>query len=306
MIVNNQNLEHLFRSFKTISLQSLNDTEVRWPKIAMLVPSTTSQTDYGWLNNLPSMKEWLGERQVESLSSSNYSIRNRTFELTVSVPRENIEDDQIGLFSPMFQLMGESVAQSPDEIIFDLLLRGFQEKCYDGKPFFSDAHPIGKKRFSNFGNKKLTRLELRSAITQMQTLANDQGRPLRLFQVDGAARKPLLCVGPSNRSNALEIIGVSTLPQGGANPDYGVAEIVVLPELIGDFADYWFMMDVTRAFKPMILQRRKEPEFVRKDSSTDDNVFNQREYVYGFDDRKNSGYGLPQLAYGSTGEQAGA
>lgn len=306
LLINNANLEHLFRSFKAISLQSFNDTEVRWPKIATLVPSTTAQTDYGWMNQIPSVREWIGERQVQNLSTSTYSIRNRDFELTVGVDRNSIADDQIGIFSPMLQMMGESVARAPDELIFDLLVRGFEEKCYDGKAFFAANHPVGRKAFSNMGTGKLTRQELRNAITQMQTLVNDQGRPLRLFQIDGSARKPLLCIGPANRSNALDIIGVSTLPQGGTNPDYGTAEIVVLPELVGDAADNWFLMDVTRAIKPMILQRRKEPEFVRKDDVRDDNVFNQRQFIYGFDSRMNAGFSFPQLAYGSTGSTAGA
>ena len=36
----------------------------------------------------------------------------------------------------------------------------------------------------------------------------------------------------------------------------------------------------------------------------DDNVFFEKKYIYGVDSRDNAGYGLWQLAYGSTGEEA--
>lgn len=51
--------------------------------------------------------------------------------------------------------------------------------------------------------------------------------------------------------------------------------------------------------KPLIYQRRKDFEFVAKDRITDDNVFNNKEFVYGADARSNVGFGFWQQAYGS-------
>ncbi|SNS86796.1 Mu-like prophage major head subunit gpT [[Luteovulum] sphaeroides subsp. megalophilum] len=61
----------------------------------------------------------------------------------------------------------------------------------------------------------------------------------------------------------------------------------------------WFLLDVTRALKPMILQKRKDFEFVSKDKLTDENVFNNKEFIYGADARANVGYGFWQFAWGS-------
>lgn len=61
----------------------------------------------------------------------------------------------------------------------------------------------------------------------------------------------------------------------------------------------WFLLDTRRPLKPLILQVRKEPEFVSKDKSTDDNVFMSDELLYGVDDRKNVGFGFWQMAFGS-------
>lgn len=61
----------------------------------------------------------------------------------------------------------------------------------------------------------------------------------------------------------------------------------------------WFLLDVTRAIKPIILQKRKDFEFVAKDKVTDDNVFDMKEFRYGADARGNTGFGFWQMAWGS-------
>ncbi|GHU32363.1 hypothetical protein FACS189497_13900 [Betaproteobacteria bacterium] len=38
-------------------------------------------------------------------------------------------------------MMGQDAALHPDSLLFDLIRRGGTEKCYDGRPFFSDSHP---------------------------------------------------------------------------------------------------------------------------------------------------------------------
>jgi len=61
----------------------------------------------------------------------------------------------------------------------------------------------------------------------------------------------------------------------------------------------WYLLDTTRVMKPVILQKRKNYNFVSMDKETDENVFMRKEYIYGVDARLNAGYGLWQLAYAS-------
>lgn len=61
----------------------------------------------------------------------------------------------------------------------------------------------------------------------------------------------------------------------------------------------WFLIDASRALKPIILQKRKDFEFVAKDRVNDDTVFNNREFQYGADARANVGFGFWQFAWGS-------
>jgi phage major head subunit gpT-like protein len=61
----------------------------------------------------------------------------------------------------------------------------------------------------------------------------------------------------------------------------------------------WFLIDTSRALKPIILQKRKDFQFVAMDKETDVNVFNNKEFVYGTDARANAGFGFWQFSWGS-------
>ena len=79
------------------------------------------------------------------------------------------------------------------------------------------------------------------------------------------------------------------------------AELLVVPELAAN-PEQWFLLCTKRPVKPFIFQNRRKAQLVAKDSPTDDNVFMKKEFIYGVDARCNAGYGLWQLAFGSTGE----
>jgi len=61
----------------------------------------------------------------------------------------------------------------------------------------------------------------------------------------------------------------------------------------------WYLIDDSRALKPLIFQMRRKASFTPKTKLDDDNVFERNEYVYGVDGRWNVGFGLWQLAYAS-------
>ena len=59
------------------------------------------------------------------------------------------------------------------------------------------------------------------------------------------------------------------------------------------------MVDRSKPILPLIYQLRKEPEFVAKANKEDDNVFMDKQYLFGVDYRGAFGYTLWQLAYAS-------
>ncbi|WP_343545502.1 Mu-like prophage major head subunit gpT family protein [Sphingomonas paucimobilis] len=110
--------------------------------IATEVPSTTSKEEYGWLGQVPGMREWLGDRVVQNVALHDYTIKNRDFELTIGVPRNAIKDDNYGVYAPLFQEMGRSTTAHPSQLCYPLLKAGFTSLCYDGQYFFDTDHPV--------------------------------------------------------------------------------------------------------------------------------------------------------------------
>ena len=218
MIINQATLAAIYKSFRTIFNEAFQGVEPMYERVATTVPSTVREETYAWLGNFPKLREWIGDRHVKSLSAYGYSIKNKDWESTVEVDRNDIEDDAIGVYSPLFAEMGRAARAHYDELIFGLLPLGFSTLCYDGQYFFDTDHPVGGSSVSNNG--------------------------------------------------------------GGT----GTA---------------WYLLDTTRAIKPLIIQIRRAPEFVRLDRPTDENVFRRRKFLYGVDCRDNAGFGLWQLAYAS-------
>lgn len=141
MIVNASSLRDLFQGFNTSFNKGLQSTVAHWDTVAMKVPSTGASENYSWLTGMPSIREWLGDRIVNSLSAARYVIENKEFELTISVKRKQIEDDQYGIFGKPLEQMGYETAQHPDDLVFTLLGGGTGIKCYDGQFFFDTDHP---------------------------------------------------------------------------------------------------------------------------------------------------------------------
>jgi len=112
-----------------------------YKKLAMIVPSTTAKNTYPWLADNFEIREWVGERVHQNLLTADFSITNKDFEGTVAVPRNAISDDELGVFSPMFQQMGDATATFPNRLVFPLLKSGFDTLCWDGQYFFDTDHP---------------------------------------------------------------------------------------------------------------------------------------------------------------------
>lgn len=150
MIINQSAINALFTGFKSEFNGGFNDTESYFGQIATTVNSQTSQETYAWLGQYPKLREWIGDRQLKNLSASGYVLVNKKYESTVAVPRDAIEDDSYGIYSPLFREMGYAARVHPDELIFGLLAAAASTLCYDGKNFFDTTHPVGSGTVSNY------------------------------------------------------------------------------------------------------------------------------------------------------------
>lgn len=150
MIVNQANLKDLQKAYNAAFKGGFaTEAAADWQAIATVVPSSTKANHYAWLGQFPQLREWLGDRQVKSMEAHDYTIKNRKFESTVGVPRDDIEDDTFGVFTPLMEEMGRSAKAHPGELIWELLAAGTTTKCFDGQYFFDTDHEVGGKSVAN-------------------------------------------------------------------------------------------------------------------------------------------------------------
>ncbi|OHX21239.1 Mu-like prophage major head subunit gpT family protein [Chromobacterium sphagni] len=301
MIVNASSLKAIFVNLKTTFNNAFSAAPSQWQKVAMLVPSSTKTNDYKWLSNFPRMQKWIGEKTVKALAASGYTITNDDWEVTVEVDRNDIDDDNLGIYAPQAQMAGESAKQLPDEIVFDLVNKGFASQCYDGQYFFDVDHVVAGQSVSNKGTKKLSAASLAAARasygaarTAMKKFRDDEGRPLNIAP-------NVLLVPPALEDDANLLMTTERFEDGKPNPYRNTATVVVAPWLNSDTA--WFLLDTSRPIKPFIYQERKKPNFVQQTDPQADDVFNRKKYKFGAEARAAGGYGFWQLAYGSDGSE---
>lgn len=295
MMITPQNLRGIYVGFNTIFNKALGDYKPLYPEIATVTPSTTDTETYAWLGDIPGMREWIGEREIQNLTASEYTIKNKSYEATIGIDRDVIEDDRIRLWSSNISALAQNAAKNPDKLIFRLLADGFTAKCFDGKPFFSDAHKTGGRTVSNMSHAKLSLDAYIAARASMMSLTNSKGEPLALVP-------DKLVVPPALEKEARDIL-VADFINGTKNTMQGTAKPLVAPQLAGHDSA-WFLLCTTQPVKPLIYQERKKPKFVSKTNETDDNVFMSKQFLYGVDARGNAGYGFWQMAYGSDGKSA--
>ena len=141
MDINASTLRSIYTGLSTAFNQRLAATATFYGTIAMTVNSVTAMNEYPRMDDMPGIREWVGDRVVHDLSAQTYQIRNRTFEGTIGIKRDQIEDDQIGLFTPVAAQLGQDAAAFPDQLVFPLLKAAATTRCYDGQYFFDTDHP---------------------------------------------------------------------------------------------------------------------------------------------------------------------
>lgn len=142
MLITSAVLNALRAGFQTSFQRGFDGEAPAFEQIATTVPSTTKSNTYGWLGQWPDMREWVGDRVLKSMQEHGYSITNKDWESTVEVDRNDIEDDNLGMYGPMFESAGQAARRKPDQLVFGLLKAGHATLCYDGQNFFDTDHPV--------------------------------------------------------------------------------------------------------------------------------------------------------------------
>ena len=148
-IIKDAKLDALFTSANASFEKGKPTAPNHYESVATVITSDTDSETYHGLGKFPKLKEWIGQRELKSISSHGYTIKNKTYESSVNVSIDDLNDDKFGVYAPLFSEMGLEATVYPNRYIFELLKKGFSNTCYDGQYFFDADHPVGDKTFSN-------------------------------------------------------------------------------------------------------------------------------------------------------------
>lgn len=95
------------------------------------------------------MRKWVGDRILKKLSGHKYTLENEDYEATITVDRNDIEDDSFGVYAPMASMLGNEAKNHKGRLVWDLLDNGDTYEGYDEVPFFSANHKVGAGTQSN-------------------------------------------------------------------------------------------------------------------------------------------------------------
>lgn len=298
-------LQALQTSVSQIFRSAYRDTPTPIAQLATTVPSSHNTETYGWMQRLLEMREWIGPRVIQGLNTQAYTLQNKTFEATLGVDREEIEDESLGLFEPRVQEFGRVAARIWERLLIDAFNNGAAATSlgFDGLPFFSSAHTLNPAVTQSntlsagvFAGCMASASTLQTAIdaarVAMQLYTGEDGRFL------GVRPTHVVCA-PRHEMIFRQALNAQTIATGGTNIFKGLLDIIVVPELTDTGSSTttpWYLVDLSAPIKPLLLQVRKPVQLVSKVSENDDNVFWQRQYIWGIDCRGVAGYGPWWLA----------
>lgn len=289
MIISNASLAALRTNFSALFQAAFDSAPVFHDQLATTVPSTTSINTYGFLDRIPKMRKWVGPRQIQNLRERAAQIINEPYELTVGVDRDDIEDDNLGMYPALFKDMGIQAKKWPDQLVKTALQSGTSLTGFDGVPFFSNAHPLsGSNQSNNFTGTALNAANYVTVRAAMSSFVGADGEPL-------GVTPDLLVVPPQLEGTGRTILNADMINNGETNVWKGSARLLVVPELANE-PTVAYLFDTTKAIKALVFQQRKAPQFVAKTAETDENVFHDRQFLYGMDSRGAVGYALWFLA----------
>lgn len=302
MDITPQSLDSFFYGLDARYNAYFERTPIWWDRLATLIPSTTASQRHWWTAQIPRFREWLGERIIRNVAQRSQELFNKDWELTEGIPRNQLQDDQVGALMMAVAQMGERAKKLPDDILTRTIQSGNVTPCWDGANFFDTSHPVspGNSTLGTYSNNFLsTPFNLNNFVAVRQAMVGtlgEDGKPLEVMpnllivppQLEIAAKQLLngQIVAPASA------FGINAAGVQQSNVLTGTCDVLVVKEF-GNDPNTWYMADVSKGMLPFVWQLRQAPKFQNLTADSDPNVFWRKQYVYGADARGNAGYGMP-------------
>lgn len=190
-------------------------------------------------------------------------IYNVDWEISMGIEHNAIDDDQTGELLQWAEGTGDAFEKHKDYLSFNALNAGESAtpygKAYDGLSFFNDSHLDPRALYQTTqDNRFLVALSMDNFETVRvagQNLLDDRGNP-------GGFMHNLLITGPGLTRMGSNIATNPTDPSTANRANNPYANKVTHLEAPGGWLDStaWHLLDVSKSFKPINLQNRKNPE----------------------------------------------
>jgi phage major head subunit gpT-like protein len=230
--------------------------------------TTKPQQLITWLGDLPSFRQWAGDRDLVDMSALKQLVAVRPWQAGLRVHQDNLDDDNLGLFPEAVGTMAENCKHHRCDLMVQLLLNGFdglqfpdagRGLAFDNAFFFSSSHSVGggPAQSNYLGAIPLTKQNLELAEVRLNALRTYDGKqPLNI-------RGTHLIVGPALFAQAKLLVEAQLIASNAgtateSNIHFGQYKIIMSPRISGAQANYWFLADLSRVMKPAFLLMRRE------------------------------------------------
>lgn len=260
--------------------------------LATIYSSSTASNHYAFMEALASWSEWNGARQFKDIASQQFEVKNKDYEMSIKMPKNQLEDDQIGMYVDIVPNMVAGWFKKQQSLIMDVLTSN--PDAYDGVALFKTDRSYGDNTINNTTTSALSTSTFETARSTMMSYKDHSSEPL-------AVMPDTLVVGPSLEKTGYDIVrnffGYDATDKVQIENFYRTTgvRIVVSPYLVGDYANYWFLADTTDIAKGVILQIRETPSPILSNAQE---VARSKTIDYMADGRMAAAAGVPHKIYG--------
>jgi phage major head subunit gpT-like protein len=105
--------------------------------------TTGERVQYGWLDDLPTAREWKGTRHVHGIGAGNYELVMQDWEVTLGIPLNDLTREKSGMNRKKVMSLPMALDKKIERDAWDRLVNGSNATnlCHDGVPFFDANHP---------------------------------------------------------------------------------------------------------------------------------------------------------------------
>lgn len=300
MIIGRDKLLAASYGWHTTFNDALAKASPNYEKISMVVPSDNPVEVYRWLNSVPLMRKWIGDRVIDKLSAEGFQILNEDYANGVEVERDDLRDDKLGLVEKRVRQCALAGPQAIDKAVFTLLNNSFAGTsglAYDGQYLIDTDHTAstetGQTSQSNKGTAALAEASFENALVAMMALTNDRGVAL-----DSMPKILVTGITGTVWKTARQLLQSDMNAAGtGKNLNEGIVQHIWSPYITGN---KWFLINPD--VPPIIVQIRQQAELrVPVQDFNDLMAFMRKTLYYGADMSFGVGYGMWQGIWGSDG-----